>query len=55
MQVLALDFDGVIVDSVKLKVDAYLTIYADESPEKLAAVLDYQRRHAGECSLRDAR
>lgn len=47
-QVLLLDFDGVIVDSVRLKVDAYLTIYADESPEKLAAVLDYQRRHAGE-------
>jgi phosphoglycolate phosphatase-like HAD superfamily hydrolase len=47
-QVLLLDFDGVIVDSVKLKVDAYLTIYAGESPDKLAAVLDYQRRHAGE-------
>jgi phosphoglycolate phosphatase len=45
---LILDFDGVIVDSVALKANAYVAIYAGESPDKLRAVLDHQRRHAGE-------
>jgi phosphoglycolate phosphatase len=44
---LLLDFDGVIVDSVALKTDAFRKIYARESPEKLAAMLDYQRSHGG--------
>ena len=47
-ELLLLDFDGVIVDSVAIKVDAYLRVYAGEPPEKLQAVLDYQRSHAGE-------
>lgn len=47
-RLLLLDFDGVIVDSVRLKVDAYLHIYAHEAEDKRAAILDYQRRHAGE-------
>ena len=42
-----LDFDGVIVQSVRLKNDAYLDIYAGESPDKLAAVSEYQRAHGG--------
>ena len=42
-----LDFDGVIVQSVQLKNDAYLDIYAGESPDKLAAVSEYQRAHGG--------
>lgn len=44
---LFLDFDGVIVQSVRLKIDAFLHIYAGEDPEKLAAVLAHQRAHGG--------
>jgi len=44
---LLLDFDGVIVDSVAIKLDAYAQIYADEAPEKLAAMFDHQRMHGG--------
>lgn len=42
-----LDFDGVIVQSVHLKTNAFLQIYADEDPTKLAALLAYQRAHGG--------
>lgn len=42
-----LDFDGVIVESVELKVQAFLTLYAHEDPEKLKAILDHQRSHGG--------
>lgn len=42
-----LDFDGVIVDSVQLKINAFLTVYENEAPEKLAQVLAYQRLHGG--------
>jgi phosphoglycolate phosphatase len=44
---LFLDFDGVIVESVRLKIDAFLRIYAGEHPEKLAAILEHQRTHGG--------
>jgi phosphoglycolate phosphatase-like HAD superfamily hydrolase len=44
---LLLDFDGVIVESVQLKIDAFLRIYADEDPAKLAAVLEHQHAHGG--------
>ncbi len=44
---LLLDFDGVIVDSVGLKIDAYLQIYADEPREKLDAIFAHQRSHGG--------
>ncbi len=44
---LLLDFDGVIVDSVAIKIDAYLQIYADEPREKLDAILAHQRSHGG--------
>jgi phosphoglycolate phosphatase-like HAD superfamily hydrolase len=44
---LLLDFDGVVVQSVKLKIDAFLEIYAGEDPRKLAAVLEHQRAHGG--------
>jgi beta-phosphoglucomutase-like phosphatase (HAD superfamily) len=44
---LLLDFDGVILDSVAIKIDAYLQIYADEDPEKLKAIFDHQRTHGG--------
>lgn len=45
---LLLDFDGVVVDSMALKVAAYLQIYAHESAEHHEAILAYQRSHAGE-------
>lgn len=44
---LLLDFDGVILDSVGIKIDAYLHIYANEDPEKLKAILEHQRTHGG--------
>jgi len=44
---LLLDFDGVILQSVRIKVDAYVDVYAGENPDKLAAVLEYQRAHGG--------
>ena len=42
-----LDFDGVIVESVELKVQAFLTLYAHEDPAKLKAILEHQRAHGG--------
>ena len=44
---LLLDFDGVVLASVSIKVQAYLTIYEKEDPAKLAQVLAYQRLHGG--------
>ncbi len=44
---LLLDFDGVVVDSVKVKVDAYLQIYHGEAADKLRAVAAHQRLHGG--------
>ncbi len=44
---LIFDFDGVIVDSVQLKVDAFLEMYRGQPPEILQAVEHYQRYHGG--------
>jgi phosphoglycolate phosphatase len=44
---LLLDFDGVILESVELKIQAYLKIYENEAPGKLAQVLEYQSLHGG--------
>jgi len=44
---LLLDFDGVILQSVQIKIDAFLTIYADADDDERAAILDYQREHGG--------
>jgi phosphoglycolate phosphatase len=44
---LLLDFDGVILESVELKVQAFLKVYEDEDPAKLAQILEYQRLHGG--------
>lgn len=41
------DFDGVILDSAKIKNQAYLTIYADEDPAKLAELLAHEQLHGG--------
>jgi beta-phosphoglucomutase-like phosphatase (HAD superfamily) len=42
-----LDFDGVILDSVRIKIDAYLKIYEHEDPSKRATILEHQRVHGG--------
>ena len=44
---LLLDFDGVILESVELKVQAFLKIYEGADPAKLAQILEYQRLHGG--------
>lgn len=41
------DFDGVILDSARLKTQAFAHCYAGEDEDKIAAVVDYQQRHGG--------
>lgn len=44
---LLLDFDGVIVDSVEIKVRAYSDVYAGEDPQLLRQIDEYQILHGG--------
>ena len=44
---LLLDFDGVVVESVKIKIEAFADVYRDATPEQHAAIADYQRVHGG--------
>ncbi|MGQ9371097.1 HAD family hydrolase [Azospirillum sp. ST 5-10] len=41
------DFDGVIVDSTRLKLDAFATLYRPHGAAVVAAVTAYQRHHGG--------
>lgn len=41
------DFDGVILDSARLKTQAFAQCYAGEGEAALAAVVAYQERHGG--------
>ncbi|MFG1230350.1 HAD family hydrolase [Xanthobacter wiegelii] len=41
------DFDGVIVQSAELKVQAFAELYKDESPARIEEILAYQRLHTG--------
>jgi phosphoglycolate phosphatase-like HAD superfamily hydrolase len=41
------DFDGVIVDSARLKTQAYARIYADEDPAKVAQAVRHQQLNGG--------
>ncbi len=41
------DFDGVILDSADLKVDAFAKVYAGEAEEPIAAIMEYQQAHGG--------
>lgn len=41
------DFDGVVVDSVELKVDAFVDMYREHGDEVMKAVEAYQRYHGG--------
>jgi phosphoglycolate phosphatase-like HAD superfamily hydrolase len=41
------DFDGVILDSARLKTQAFAQCYAGEDEDRIAAVVAYQERHGG--------
>jgi phosphoglycolate phosphatase len=41
------DFDGVIVQSVEIKAQAFVEVYRNESPAVHPAILEYQHRHGG--------
>jgi phosphoglycolate phosphatase-like HAD superfamily hydrolase len=41
------DFDGVIVQSVEIKAEAFATIYRNENPELVRAIIEYQHAHGG--------
>lgn len=41
------DFDGVILDSVAIKMNAFAEVYADEDPQAVSAVVAYQEAHGG--------
>ena len=41
------DFDGVILDSAQIKLDAYATVYADEDPEKVRELMRHAHLHGG--------
>lgn len=47
LQVLCFDFDGVIVDSAALKVDAFLALYHGRSAADLEAIRRYCEYHGG--------
>ena len=44
---LLMDFDGVILDSMEIKTQGFVRVYAGEPPSKLSEVLAYQRLHGG--------
>src|SRR5262249_32377590 len=41
------DFDGVILDSAQIKVDAYVSIYANEDPAKVRELVQHAHLHGG--------
>lgn len=45
--VMLLDFDGVVLVSAEVKTRAFAEIYRDETPERIAEVIAYQRAHGG--------
>jgi phosphoglycolate phosphatase-like HAD superfamily hydrolase len=47
LQAIIFDFDGVILDSAKIKVDAYVTIYANEDPAKVRQLVEHAGIHGG--------
>ena len=42
-----MDFDGVILDSMPLKSQAFATVYAGAAPAAIKEILAYQRLHGG--------
>lgn len=47
MQAIFFDFDGVIVESADIKIDAFSELYKDETPEVIAQVVAYHKSHEG--------
>ena len=47
IRVLCFDFDGVIVDSAALKLDAFCALYEGRSPEERGAIREYCDYHGG--------
>jgi hypothetical protein len=41
------DFDGEVLDSAQIKVDAYVKIYADENPVKVRELVRHAHLHGG--------
>jgi phosphoglycolate phosphatase-like HAD superfamily hydrolase len=41
------DFDGVLVDSMDVKADAFCALYADQSPEKIQAIRAFHAENGG--------
>src|SRR5262249_14784034 len=46
-KVIIFDLDGVILDSADIKLQGYKTIYANEDPQKLAALVEHCVLHGG--------
>lgn len=47
LQAIIFDFDGVIVQSVETKTQAFAEIYRNEDPDKAAASVEYHHSHGG--------
>ena len=47
VQAIIFDFDGVILDSAGVKLDAYATIYAGEDPARVAELMRHAHLHGG--------
>jgi beta-phosphoglucomutase-like phosphatase (HAD superfamily) len=46
-KVIIFDFDGVILDSAAIKLQAYSDIYAREDPDKLPLLVEHATYHGG--------
>lgn len=46
-RIILFDFDGVIVDSVPLKTEAFVALYPEATPEQHDYIRSYQLRHGG--------
>lgn len=47
LKAIIFDFDGVLVESVDIKGEAFVELYRDESEDIQRQMLDYHRRHGG--------
>lgn len=46
-KVIIFDFDGVILDSAAIKLQAYLEVYSGEDPKKLRLLVEHAQYHGG--------
>ena len=47
VKVILFDFDGVIVESVDIKTDAFRKLFKSENQKDLTRILDYHKKHGG--------